>query len=353
MYSKKIVFTGGPCAGKTKIINAIRSYLIKKGYDVIIVPETATELFGTGIKYSLINDVPKYQKLIFDYQRYKECSVDNVLDINKNSDKKIVILYDRGILDNKAYFKDYTGFDKILKRKYKELDFLDNYDFVFDLITLADCNPDKYNLSSNEARSESIEDAIKIDRKTSSAWVGHRNMKIINSSISLEDEIDLIKQNVDEILNENNIYNPEKIEIENDILDFSQFNDNNSRTIDTEEIFIDVKNNYDMMFKIIKRTYKKHSTYILNVSYEQNGKKVVICDEKISHENFVNIIDNYKVSDIIKFKQISFAYERQLYDVKFYDDKTILEYEENKLNNGLNIPDFIKRKVTDKILKLK
>ena len=53
----KIVFTGGPCAGKTSIIKKIKKYLKEKNYEVIVVPETATLLKEAGINYQLLNNV--------------------------------------------------------------------------------------------------------------------------------------------------------------------------------------------------------------------------------------------------------------------------------------------------------
>ena len=40
----KIVITGGPCAGKSTAMSYIQNEFTKKGYAVLFVPETATEL---------------------------------------------------------------------------------------------------------------------------------------------------------------------------------------------------------------------------------------------------------------------------------------------------------------------
>ena len=45
----KIVITGGPCAGKTTAMSWIQSTFTKKGYTVLFVPETATELITGGV----------------------------------------------------------------------------------------------------------------------------------------------------------------------------------------------------------------------------------------------------------------------------------------------------------------
>ena len=46
---KKIVITGGPCSGKSTMLNLIENTFTEKGYKVLIVSETATELIRGGI----------------------------------------------------------------------------------------------------------------------------------------------------------------------------------------------------------------------------------------------------------------------------------------------------------------
>ena len=66
-----IVFTGGPCGGKTDIINLAANNLREMGFNVILVPETARPLMASGIKsrpddnkytLSFLPAVPKYGK---------------------------------------------------------------------------------------------------------------------------------------------------------------------------------------------------------------------------------------------------------------------------------------------------
>ena len=52
----KVVLTGGPCAGKTSALSKIESYFTERGYKVLIVGESATEIIKSGIKTQL--DLP-------------------------------------------------------------------------------------------------------------------------------------------------------------------------------------------------------------------------------------------------------------------------------------------------------
>lgn len=49
MNIHKIVITGGPCAGKTTAMSWIQNAFTKRGYRVLFVPETATELITGGV----------------------------------------------------------------------------------------------------------------------------------------------------------------------------------------------------------------------------------------------------------------------------------------------------------------
>ena len=100
MLVGKICLTGGPCAGKTTALSAIEENLQEQGYNVLIVPESATELIKGGIrpfgKKSV--DFLLFQNLIMNYQLNKE----RIYEEAANSlEGKTVIIYDRGVMDNK------------------------------------------------------------------------------------------------------------------------------------------------------------------------------------------------------------------------------------------------------------
>ena len=66
MKVKKIVLTGGPCAGKTTALQQIEREFTEKGYHVLIVPEAASILIGAGIRPfgPYIMDMAEFQKYV-------------------------------------------------------------------------------------------------------------------------------------------------------------------------------------------------------------------------------------------------------------------------------------------------
>ena len=127
----KIVLTGGPCAGKTTALSWINNYFTKRGYRVLTVPETATELISNGISPKTCKSNYDYQIEHIKLQKYKE---QIFFETAKKMDiEKVLIVCDRGVLDNKAYIKD-TEFKRILKElNTNEIKEKDSYDAIFHL----------------------------------------------------------------------------------------------------------------------------------------------------------------------------------------------------------------------------
>lgn len=349
MSVKRIVFTGGPCAGKTTLINKAEQYLIEKGYKVIVVQETATHLLKSGIKPNIIGDATAFQKFILQFQLFNESLAEDVVKLSPND--SFVILYDRGTLDNKAYFDDQKGFDFMVRdADIAEIEYLDKYNLVFDLITTADCAPEKYTLLTNDQRTESIEEAKILDKKTSNAWTGHRNMKIVNSNISIDEAFKIIKLEINDLLKGQSRKKINQQEIFNSLEDFSNYIDSNSRLIKTREIVLD-KESDNIKYVLYKRMYKDNETYILKICKEENNIQTIYYDESISVEYYLKLMFKYRIKHENFYKELSFVENRQEYKIKFYDDVTILEYEKNKLNDEFILPEVIKTTKNKNLLK--
>ena len=110
---KKIVLTGGPSAGKTTVINELRKSLEIQGYKVICVSETASELIKAGfIPYGDEKYTADFQELVLKQQLAKEENYESMMD--KTYEKDSIIIYDRALLDNAAYWDNQKDFDYLL-----------------------------------------------------------------------------------------------------------------------------------------------------------------------------------------------------------------------------------------------
>lgn len=340
----KIALTGGPCAGKTTMLKAIKKYLNKEGIPNIIVPETATELILNGI---LPNGTEKnnlfFQDLVLQSQLFKENRAEVYANAEYGELDKVVIIYDRGIIDGKAYL---DSFEKILRNNnVTEIESLDKYDLVLDLITTADCNKKVYN-NLNEARFENIEEAINVDRKTSNAWAGHRNLKIINTSITLKEEVDIILKHISDLLQ-----NRETKKIDNYLVDLSDFVPEKETTnILTTDYYLNVNSNgYDYILR--KRNYKNKLSYVFIVQKNDKKKITTISSKTVLEKSFSELLEKYNVIKERNYEEISFVQNRQLYRFEIYNGISVMRIEKNKLNDNFVLPsgvNVLKYDVTDK-----
>lgn len=195
----KIVITGGPGAGKTTAMERIQSYFTDKGYAVIFVPETATELILGGVApWTCVSNL-EYQMCQMQLQLRKE----EIFEQGAASLKadKVLIVCDRGLLDNKAYMND-EEFQAVQdKVGVDEQTMLSEYDAVFHLETAAKGNKESYTLDNNGARTETVEEAVALDEKIIEAWAGHPHLSIIRSNEDFESKLDEIMEEISEFLN--------------------------------------------------------------------------------------------------------------------------------------------------------
>ena len=206
---KKIVLTGGPCAGKTTVLSILEKELKEKGYKVFIVNESATELINGGITpHEDGLGMYNFQKLILAYQYQKEEIYNRaVLD---TSEEDIIIIYDRGILDNRAYITDFefsgilNELSNFIGRKIDEFDLLSRYDMIIHLETSAYSRG--YSLENNKARYESLEEAILLDRRIVNSWSMHDNFHIVKSTDCFDEKIDVVKDLVYKCIGDNATY---------------------------------------------------------------------------------------------------------------------------------------------------
>lgn len=193
----KFVITGGPCAGKTEAVKIVKKDLTDKGLKVIVVPETATELISSDITpWELGRD--EFQFLLLERSINKENTVQKAAEY-LNQD--VAIVYDRGLLDGKAYMQNEVFMHELRKYNEDERTVFDRYNAVFHLVTTARGAEDFYTLVNNEARTETIEEARRIDDNLIKTWNNHENFKIIDNSTNFEKKMERLLKEIDNVIN--------------------------------------------------------------------------------------------------------------------------------------------------------
>ena len=181
MEITKIVITGGSCAGKSTALSWIQNAFTQKGYQVLIVPETATELILGGVAPWTCGTNLDFQKCQMELQLEKEKLFEQAA--TSMDSKKILIICDRGALDNKAYMTP-SEFSAVLNSLGKnEIELRDGYNAVFHLVSAAKGAESFYTTANNNARTEDLKQAAELDDKIISSWTGHPHFRIIDNQV--------------------------------------------------------------------------------------------------------------------------------------------------------------------------
>lgn len=187
MEISRIVITGGPCAGKSTAMEWIRKAIAEIGYTVLFVPETATELITGGVAPWTCGTCLDYQKCQIKLQIEKE----NIFEQAARTmcAEKILIVCDRGLMDNKAYMTQEEFASALEYMQMSEKDFCDRYDAVFHLVSVAKGAQEYYTTDNNSARTETLEQAVDLDDKLIDAWQSHQYFRIIDNSCGFEEKM--------------------------------------------------------------------------------------------------------------------------------------------------------------------
>ena len=211
MKLSKIVITGGPSAGKTTAMSWVQNAFSKLGYTVLFVPETATEFITGGVAPWTCGSNLDYQKVQMELQLTKERLFEKAARTMKAD--KILIVCDRGAIDNRAYMND-REFAEVLGEVGKtERELIESYDAVFHLVSAAKGAEEFYTLANNAARYETVSQAVEMDDRLIEAWKSHPHHYVIDNSVELREKLKKLIAQIREFLGE-----PAPFEIERKFL---------------------------------------------------------------------------------------------------------------------------------------
>ena len=184
----RIVFTGGPCAGKTTTIQYVGKKLKELGFHCVLPCEVSETLIDAAL---LPNDIrplryKPFERAYIDTQLFWEKVFDRMAS-EAEGDKKVVI-YDRGVIDLAAYMP-VPEFNAIIKQHGWEFDALrDNYDLVVHMVTVAEGAEQFYNCDM-PARYAGLEEARWNEKNLKEIWKDHPNIRIIENPGSFEQKM--------------------------------------------------------------------------------------------------------------------------------------------------------------------
>ena len=182
---KKIVLTGGPCAGKTTALVKIVEYFSGMGYKVFTIPEVPTLYSTGGWNYLTPNRQLYYQgeRAILETQLALE---DQFMALAEVCTKPVLIVCDRGAMDISAYIKPEEWEEITAMAGTDSTRLRDRYNAVLHLVSAADGAEQYYTTATNATRYEKADEeglrlARELDKKVINAWSGHSHLRVINN----------------------------------------------------------------------------------------------------------------------------------------------------------------------------
>ena len=349
MELTKIVITGGPCAGKSTAMSRIQEEFTELGYTVLFVPETATELINGGVAPWTCKTSDEFQKFLMKLQIEKE----KIFELSAGSmcSEKVLIVCDRGMLDNKAYMSQSAFSQTLSELNLNEVEIRDNYDAVFHLVTAADGAEEFYTTANNTARTETPEQAIILDRKLLSAWTGHPHLRVIDNSTTFANKIKRLIAEISSFLGE-----PEPLEIERKFLieypDIEWLeNSPNCKKIEIIQTYL--KSDESEEIRVRQRGMNGNYIYFKTIKRKVDDLKRIEIEKRLSKDEYLTLLmeaDTEKRQ--IRKNRYCLMSENQYFEIDvypFWDDKAILEIELSDENTEIVFPEEIKiiKEVTD------
>ena len=342
MEISKIVITGGPCAGKSTAMSWVQNAFTQMGYAVLFVPETATELITGGVAPWTCGTNAEYQKCQLKLQIEKE----NIFEQAARTMPvdKVLIVCDRGALDNKAYMDDVEFAEAVRFIGTNEVELRDNYDAVFHLVTAAKGAEEFYTTANNSARTETAQEAAILDDKLISAWTGHPHLRVIDNSSSFEDKMKKLIAEIASFLGE-----PEPYEIERKyLIEYPdiQWLENNPSCQRIEIIQTYLNSAAGEEVRIRQRGADGNYIYFQTIKRKVSEVKRVEIERRLSQADYLKLLMEADTARRqIRKTRYCLTYKNQYFEIDvypFWKDKAIVEIELSDEDATIVFPKQIK-----------
>lgn len=338
MEISKIVITGGPCAGKTTAMSWIQNAFVQKGYTVLFIGETATEFIRGGVAPWTCGTNVEYQKCQMKLQIEKERLFEQAAKTMKA--EKILLVCDRGALDNRAYMTD-EEFEEVLKYvNSNEIELRDSYDAVFHLVSAAKGAEQFYTTENNTARTETVEEARALDDKLVSAWTGHPHFRIINNETDFSEKMRRLLIEISQILGEPAPYLTKR----KFLIDYPDVDKlkslKNCERVDIIQTYL--KSSSGKEIRIRQRGKDGHYIYFQKMERDPSGKEKIEIERRLDKDEYLKMLMDADTSmKQIRKTRYCLAYGIQYAEVDifpFWKDKAILSIAIRDENDALIIP---------------
>ena len=325
---KRIVLTGGPCAGKTTALVRVIEHFSSLGYKVFTIPEVPTLFTQAGMNYLTKNHGFFYEgeKATLEIQLALE---DKFLRMAQECTEPCIIVCDRGAMDISAYMAPemWTEITRSVGTSTPEL--RERYDAVLHLVSAADGAEQYYTTANNAQRYEQMNEeglriARSLDKKVIHAWKGHPHLRVINNHDDFDAKMRRVIKEISSVL-----CLPQPIEEERKyIVEITgQLPDD---CIDTEITQTYLLGEPGSEVRLRKRGWDGKYVYVHTTKKKTSENEELVTERQINnslYEMMLRLADPQRQT--IRKHRRSFIWQGQYFEVDHYNDQleglTILE----------------------------
>lgn len=348
---KRIVLTGGPCAGKTTALVRVIEHFNSLGYKVFTIPEVPTLFTQAGMNYLTKNKGFFYEgeKATLEIQMALE---DKFMRMAQECQKPSIIVCDRGAMDISAYMQPemWEQITRAVGTSTPEL--RQRYDAVLHLVSAADGAEQYYTTANNASRNEANNDeglriARLLDKKVIHAWTGHPHLRVINNHDDFDTKMRRVIKEISSVL-----CLPQPIEEER------KYIVEVTGTFPDDAIACEITQTYllseaDAEVRLRKRSWGKKDVYVHTTKKKTAENEELVTERQINlslYEMMLGLADPDR-TPIHKQRQ-SFIWQGQYFEVDTYLDQlqglVILETKGIAQGEPVKVPPFLRviREVT-------
>ena len=341
---KKIVLTGGPCAGKTTALVKVIEHFTSLGFKVFTIPEVPTMFTQSGMNY-----LTKNEKFFFEGEKATFLAQigleDSFSRMAETLDQPVIIVCDRGTMDISTYLSEDFWNRIISEHGYSNTQLRERYDAVLHLVSAADGAEQFYTTANNAQRLEKADEAglqiaRELDKKIVSAWKGHPHLRVINNHEDFENKLNRVLKEISTVLGI-----PQPIEEERKYI--VKLVGEVPNAIDSDIVQTYLSGEPGSEIRLRRRSFEGGKYVYVHTSKKRiSDKEQIETERQINanlYESMLQQADPYRAT--IRKHRKSFIWKGQYFELDSFEqpvhDLMILETKGIAQHENVNFPPFI------------
>ena len=343
---KRIVLTGGPCAGKTTALVKVIEHFTSLGFKVFTIPEVPTIFSQAGMNYLTENKALFYEgeKATLEMQLAFE---DKFMRMADQCTEPTVVVCDRGTMDISAYMSAEMWDEITAAVGTTSVELRQRYDAVLHLVSAADGAEQFYTTANNAQRYEQMNEeglriARELDKKVIKAWTGHPHLRVINNHEDFDKKLNRVLKEISHVLGIPQPIEEERkyiVEVVGEIPD----------CIESEITQTYLVADPDCEIRLRRRGWQGKFVNVHTTKKRVAGDEVLVTERQVSnnlYESLLQQADPYRQT--IRKNRKSFIWKGQFFELDKYEqpinDLIILETKGVADQETVKFPPFIRVK---------